>query len=342
MTVKKSILSICILLCSLSYQAFSQNNLNLHVLKSFEIKGDGGWDYLTVDEGKKQIYVSHGDQVNIINEVTGDSIGVIKNTNGVHGIGLVKALNKGYTTNGRSNNCSVFDLKTNQVIGSIDVGTNPDAILYDDFSKKIFVFNGRSSDASVIDPITDKMIATIPLGGKPETGVSDGKGQIFVNIEDTNEVAVFDAKTFKVKYRYKINDGDEPSGLAIDRMTNRLFIGCGGNQTLVVMDATNGKNLAHFPIGNCDGVVFDPIYKMAYASNGNGFIAVLKEKDANNFELLKNIPTEMGARTIAIDIKTHHIFTSTAKTSPVAPTAQNAHPRPKIIPGTFHVLEIGE
>ncbi|MEO5910137.1 MAG: YncE family protein [Pelobium sp.] len=339
--MKKSILPICILLCGMSYQALAQNTSNFHLLKSFDIKGDGGWDYLTVEEGNKLIYVSHGDQVNIIKEETGDSVGVIKNTNGVHGIGLVKALNKGYTTNGRSNNCTVFDLKNNEVMGTVVVGTNPDAILYDDYSKKIFVFNGRSNDASVIDPTTDKMIATIPLGGKPETGVSDGKGQIFVNVEDTNEVVVFDANTFKVKYRYKINDGDEPSGLALDRITHRLFIGCGGNQTLVVMDATNGKNIAHFPIGNCDGVAFDPIYKMAYASNGNGFISMLKEKDANTFELLKNIPTEAGARTIAIDTKTHHIFTSTAKSTPVAPTAENAHPRPKLIPGTFHVLDIG-
>ena len=325
-----------------SLDAFSQNKSGLHIVKKHAIKGNGGWDYVTVDAAGKKIYVSHGSQVNILSTVTGDSLGVISNTNGVHGIVLVKPLGKGYTSNGKDNNCTVFDLKTNAEIGKITVGTNPDAIFYDEFSKKVYVFNGRSNDASVIDPATDKVVATIPLGGKPETGVSDGKGKIFVNSETTNEVVVINAKTYKVENRYKINNGDEPSGLAIDRVSGRLFIGCGGNQTMVVMDAANGKNLTKFKIGDCDGVVFDPALKMAYSSNGEGTVSVIKELTANKFEFVENIATEKGARTIGIDERTHHLFLPTAQTEPVAPTPQNAHPRPKVVAGTFHVIELGK
>jgi YVTN family beta-propeller protein len=325
-----------------SLNAISQNVSGLHIVKKHAIKSNGGWDYVTVDAGGKKIYVSHGAQVNILSTVTGDSLGVIPNTNGVHGIALVKPLGKGYTSNGKDNSCTVFDLKTYAELRKITVGTNPDAIFYDEFSKKVYVFNGRSNDASVIDPATDKVVATIPLGGKPETGVSDGKGNIFVNSETTNEVVVINAKTYKVENRYKINDGDEPSGLAIDRITGRLFIGCGGNQTMVVMDAANGKNLAKFKIGDCDGVAFDPVLKIAYSSNGEGTVSVIKELTANKFVFVENIVTEKGARTIGIDELTHHLFLPTAQTEPVAPTAQNAHPRPKVIAGTFHIIELGK
>ncbi|TFF38891.1 YncE family protein [Mucilaginibacter psychrotolerans] len=325
-----------------SYTASAQNKTGLHILKSHIINSPGGWDYVTVDAPNQKIYVSHGTQVNILSTATGDSIGVIPNTNGVHGIALVPALNKGYTSNGRDNTCSAFDLKTNALIATIPVGTNPDAIFYDDFSKKVYAFNGRSSDASVIDPATDKVLATVPLGGKPETGVSDGKGKIFVNSETTNEVIAIDAATYKVIARYKITDGDEPSGLAIDRATNRLFVGCGGNQTLVVIDAGNGKNLAKFHIGDCDGVAFDPELKLAYTSNNEGTISVIKEINANKFAFVENINTEKGARTIGIDVLTHHLFLPTAKLEAVAPTATNANPRPKMVPGTFHVIEVGK
>jgi YVTN family beta-propeller protein len=343
MVKNHKIKALAVMLLALSsFNAFAQSKTGLHVLKSLSVKSGGGWDYVTVDATNKKIYVSHGTQVNILSTATGDSIGVIPNTNGVHGIALVPALGKGYTSNGRDNTCTAFDLKTNAEIAKIPAGTNPDAIFYDDFSKKVYAFNGRSKDASVIDPATDKVVATIPLGGKPETGVSDGKGKVFVNSETTNEIVVIDANTYKEVARYKIADGDEPSGLAIDRATNRLFIGCGGNQTMVVMDATNGKNLAKFKIGDCDGVAFDPELKLAYSSNNEGTLSVIKEVSADKFEFVENIPTEKGARTIGIDVLTHHLFLPTAKSEPVAPTADNAHPRPKMIPGTFHIVEVGK
>jgi YVTN family beta-propeller protein len=326
----------------MSINASSQSKTGFHVIAKHPIKSSGGWDYITIDAAGKKMYVSHGSQVNILSTATGDSIGVIPNTNGVHGIALIKSLGKGYTSNGRDNSCTVFNLKTNAEIGKIAVGTNPDAIFYDEFSKKIYTCNGRSKDASVIDPTTDKVVATIPLGGKPETAVSDGKGKIFVNSETTNEVVVINANTYKVIARYKINGGDEPSGLAIDQVTKRLFVGCGGNATMVVMDATNGKNLAKFKIGDCDGVVFDTKLKLAYTSNGDGNISVIKEVNANKFVFVENIPTEKSARTIGIDELTHHLFLPAAKMEATPPTAENAHPWPHMIAGTFHIIEVGK
>jgi YVTN family beta-propeller protein len=338
--ITKGIILLVISIISLNVSA--QTKSGLHILKKHFIKSSGGWDYVTVDAADKKIYVSHGTQVNILSTATGDSVGVIPNTNGVHGIALVKPLGKGYTSNGRDNSCTIFDLKTNAELGKIAVGTNPDAIFYDEFSKKVYAFNGKSSDATVIDPATDKVVATVPLGGKPETGVSDGKGKIFVNSETTNEVLVINANTYKVINRYKINGGDEPSGLAIDRVTNRLFIGCGGNATMVIMDATNGKNLAKFKIGDCDGAAFDPILKLIYTSNGDGNLSVIREVNANKFVFVENIPTEKSARTIGIDLSTHHLFLPAAQMEATLPTAENANPRPHMIAGTFHIIEIGK
>jgi len=322
-----------------SVSATAQQKSGLHITNRFPIKSSGGWDYITVDGASKRLFVSHGAQVNILS-TSGDSLGVITGTNGVHGIALVKTLNKGYTSNGRDNSCTAFDLKTYQPLATIKAGTNPDAIFYDEFSKKIYAFNGRSQDASVIDPVTDKVVATIPLGGKPETGVSDGKGLVYVNSETTNEVLVINTKTYKVEHRYKLEGGEEPSGLSIDRVTNRLFVGCGGNQTLIVMDAANGKNMAKFQIGDCDGVGFDPALKLAYSSNGEGTMSVIKEVSAEKFEQLENVTTEPSARTIGVDLLTHKIYLPAAKTQAVTATTANPKPRPKQVPGSFHVIEV--
>lgn len=315
----------------------AQESTGFHILKSLSIKSAGGWDYITVNSNLNRLYVSHGMQVNIMNLSTGDSVAVIQNTPGVHGIALVESTGKGYISNGRANSVAVFDLKTNAVLAQIPTGTNPDAIFYDTFSHKIYTCNGRSNDASVIDPATDKVVATIPLGAKPETAVSDGKGKIYVNAENTAEVVVIDALTYKVINRFKIVKGEEPSGLDIDLSTNRLFIGCGGNKLMVIMDAANGNNLASFPIGGCDGLVFDPALKLAYASNGEGTISVVKEIDAAHFIQLASIPSEKSARTIAIDLQTHHLFLPAART-----IANPAGGYPKVVAGTFHVLEVGK
>lgn len=335
--MKKRFFSLVVLLgCALLGTA--QQKTGLHLLKVHKIESDGGWDYLSIDQKNGLLYVSHGNQVNIINKNTSDSVGVIRNTQGVHGIAIANEFNKGYTSNGRMGSCTVFDLKTFAVIAQVNVGQNPDAIFFDSFSKKVFVFNGKSMDASVIDPKTDKLVATIPLCGKPETGVSDGKGKIYVNMEDTGEIICFDANTFKVLSRYKLKGGEEPSGLAIDKTTSRLFTVC-SNKVMIVMEAGTGKELAVLPIGGgADGVVFDETTKTAYTSNGEGNITVVKELNAQRFEVQETIATKTGARTIALDTQTHHLFLPTADFEKAA----TANARPKRVPKTFQVLEFGK
>jgi len=322
---------------SVAFSAKAQQKTGFHVIKNHKIASSGGWDYITADGATKRLYVSHGNQVNVLDAVTGDSVGYVPNTPGVHGIALVPSLGKGYISAGRANSVVVFEIGTLKVLTQIAVGQNPDAIFYDDFSKKIVTCNGRSKDATIVDPASGMVVATVPLGDKPETAVSDGKGKIFINGEGTSTVIVIDATTYKEIARYKIDGGEAPSGLAIDRKTNRLFIGCGDSKTMVVMDAANGKTVAKFPIGDTDGVAFDDQLKLAYASNGGGNISVVREINANKFEFVENIPTEPSARTIGLDEVTHHLFLPAAQTQP-----NPAGGRPKQVPGTFHVIEVGK
>lgn len=317
----------------------AQKKTGMHLLATHAIGSNGGWDYLTVDQKNNNLFVSHGNQVNVLNKNTGDSVGVIHNTQGVHGIAIANALGKGYTTNGKTATCTVFDLRNLTVITQINVGQNPDATFSDDYSQKVFVFNGKSHDATVIDPQTDRVVATIPLGGKPEAGVSDGKGKIYVNIEDTNEIVCLDSKSFVVLSRYKLIGGEEPTGLAIDRVTSRLFTVC-SNKVMLVLDAKTGKHIAKLPIGDgSDGVVFDATSKLAYSSNGEGTITVVREVSADKFVVEETIKSEPGARTIALDTVTHHFFLPTATFEKSTTEGQK---RPKMIPGTFRVLQYGK
>lgn len=313
-------------------------NTSWHIQQTFHIASAGGWDYLAIGPDNK-LYVSHGTQVNILDKNNGDSLGVIENTTGVHGIAFDKEAGKGYTSNGRLNNVTVFDLKTNAVITQMPTGENPDAILYETFSKKIITCNGRSNDLSVIDPQTAKVIATIAVGGKPETAVSDDAGKLFVNIEDKSQVVEVDLKTFKVLHRWSIAPGEEPTGLAIDKKTNRLFAGC-GNKWLIVLNATNGKVVDKLPIGDgCDGIAFDKTTGNIFASNGEGTLSIYHEKNAGEFEKAGTITTKRGARTITVDEETHKVYLSTAE---FEPQAVNDKQRPKMKAGTFQVLVIGQ
>jgi YVTN family beta-propeller protein len=287
-----------------------------------------------VGPDNNRLYVSHGTQVNILDETTGDSVGVIPNTTGVHGIAFVAALGKGYTSNGRLNNVSVFDLKTNRVLNQINAGQNPDAIMYDGFSKLIITCNGRSADLSLIDPATEKLVATIPVGGKPETAVSDGIGKLFVNIEDKNEIVEVDIRSRSVKNRWTLAPSEGPTGLAIDLKTRRLFAGC--DKTLVVMNADDGKVVQRVTIGDgCDGVAFDPELKYVFASCGEGKLSIVHEESADKFMLVSDVPTKRSARTIALNVKTHTIYLPAAE---FEKTAGGGQRRPPVIPGTFQVL----
>ncbi len=318
----------------------AQDSKAFHVLKTFHIASAGGWDYLAIGPGNNRLYVSHGTQVNILDKATGDSVGVIENTTGVHGIAFDKSQNKGYTSNGRLNNVTVFNLATNAVITQIASGENPDAILYELFSNKIITCNGTSKNLSVIDPVEGKVLATIPVGGKPETAVSNEKGKLYVNIEDKNEIVVIDVKTFTVEAHWPLLPAEEPTGLAIDRKTNRLFAGC-GNKLLAIVDAVDGRLITTLPIGDrCDGVAFDPVTKNIFTSNGEGTMSVFREKSADNYEAIATVATKRGARTITVDDQTHLIYLPTADFE--LPDPNNPTARPKMIPGTFQVIVIGQ
>jgi len=331
--MKKHYLFMALLAMVLPASLFAQN---YHLAKTFPIKSGGGYDYITVDPESDNLYVSHGTQVNVLNKINGDSIGVIKTDKDVHGIALVRALGKGYITNGGANSVVAFDLKTNKILTHIPAGEFADGILYDDFSKKIISCNGRSKNMTVIDPATDKAIATIQLSGWPETAASDGKGRIYVNNAEKSEMDVIDAKTFKVINTWPIAPGKGASGLAIDRATMRLFAGC-DNKMLIVMDATNGKVIANLPIDDeCDAVGFDVKLKTVYSSNGEGTLTIIKEVSANKFVIAQVLKTQKGARTQAVDQLTHKIYLPTADFKPKDPKSF----RPQAIPGTFRVLVV--
>ncbi len=339
-----SLLQLIAFVCTASILQ-AQNNSKFHIINTFHIASAGSWDYIAVGPENNRLYVSHGTQVNILNESTGDSVGVIDSTIGVHGIAFDKKLGRGYTSNGRLNNVTVFDLKTNKVLGRIATGENPDAIMFDDYSKKIITCNGRSHDLSVIDPVEGKVVATIPVGGKPETAVSNDEGEIFVNIEDKGEIAVVDIKTNTVESRWSLAPGNGPTGLAIDKKTKRLFAGCSESKLLIILDAVKGKLIDSIAIGNgCDGVGFDNSTKNIFASNGEGILSIVHEVNANKFEKIEDAPTKRGARTISVDEETHRVFLPTADFEPLTAEQQksNQRQRPKMIAGSFQVLVVGE
>jgi len=317
----------------------AQSVTGLHVVNTFHIASSGGWDYLEVGPVNDWLYVSHGTQVNVLNKKTGDSVAVIENTTGVHGIAFDVELKKGFTSNGRINTVTVFDMNSNKVLAQIPTGQNPDAIIYEPYSKKIITCNGRSKNLTIIDPVQNKAIDSIDVGGKPETPVSDGAGNLFVNIEDKNEIVAIDTKTFKVLHHWSIAPGESPTGLALDKTTKRLFAGC--EKLLMVIDAVSGAVVDKITIGNgCDGVAFDAATKMIYTSNGSdGTLTVIHEESAGKFVVLENVVTKKGARTISLDKQTHLIYLPTAEFEAADP---NQKGRPKMIAGTFQVLVVGK
>jgi YVTN family beta-propeller protein len=319
----------------LALTAFSQSHYKID--KKISLPGDGFWDYISVDEANGHVFASHSTEVQVIDIKTGKMIGTIPDTKGVHGIAIASDLNKGFVSDGRDSSVTVFNLKTLSTIKKIRVnGQNPDAITYDAYSKKVFTGNGRSSSLSVIDAVNDQEIRVIPLSGKPEAIVADGKGKVYVNIEDKSEISEIDVNKLTVLNTWSINPGESPSGLALDNETHRLFSVC-ENKMMVVVDAGNGKVVTTVPIGEGpDGAAFDSKYKRAYASCGEGVLTVVQEENANSFKVLENFPTQRSARTIALDKTSHHIY---------LPAAEFGEPvqgqrRPPIKPGSFGVLDI--
>jgi WD40 repeat protein len=333
---------LCIAIAS-SLPVWAASGSGYHVIKTYKVGGEGGWDYLTADSAARRVYISRGTHVIVLDADTGKSVGDIPDTPGVHGIALAPELGRGFTSNGREGTVSIFDIKTLAVSNKVKVGENPDAILYDPATKRVFTFNGRSHDSSAIDAASGKVLGTIQLDGKPEFAASDGKGEIFVNIEDKSELTAIDPSKLEVKAKWPLAPCTEPTGLSIDRKHRRLFVGC-DNKMMAVVDADSGKVVATPEIGEgVDATRFDPETGLAFASCGeDGVLTVLKEESPDKFTA-ENIPTEQGARTMALDEKTHSIFVVTAKFGPPPPaTADNPHPRHTILPDTFVVLVVGK
>jgi YVTN family beta-propeller protein len=278
----------------------------------------------------------------VVDADTSAVVGDIPNTNGVHGIAIVTDVGKGFTSNGRDNAVTVFDLKTLKAIANVPAGRNPDAIIYDPFSKRVFAFNGASHDATAIDARTNAVVGVIALGGKPEFAVADEKGHVYVNIEDKNEIVQFDPVKLTVENHWSIAPGDEPSGLAMDRKHRRLFSVC-GNKLMTVVNADNGKLITTLPIGaGSDAAAFDPETGFAFSSNGEGTLTVIHEDSPDKFTAVENVPTQARARTMALDTKTHQVFLVSAEFGPVpAATAQQPRPRAPMVQGTFTLLVLG-
>jgi DNA-binding beta-propeller fold protein YncE len=312
------------------------------VIKEIKIGGDGGWDYLTVDSAARRLYVSHATHVVAVDIDGGKVAGDIPDTQGVHGIAIAPDANRGFTSNGRANNVTIFDRQTLKSIGQVKTGENPDSIVYEPTSGRIFTFNGRSKDSTAIDAKTGNVDGTIPMGGKPEFSVADGKGKIYVNIEDTSEIVEVDAKKLSVAKRYSLKPCDSPSGLAMDQKNRRLFSVC-DNGMMIVSDPDAGKVIATPPIGQQpDGVAFDPASGLAFSANGDGTLTVVREA-GGKWEVAETLATKRGVRTIALDDKTHNLFLPGAEVGPpAAATAQSARPRPTFLPDTFKILVVGK
>ncbi len=310
-----------------------------HVAKTYKLGGEGGWDYLYVDSAARRVYISRGTHVMVVDADNGSIVGDIPDTTGVHGIAIDSDLLKGFTSNGRDGSVTVFDTKTLKTITKIKVGQNPDAILFDPATNRVFTFNGASHDASVIDAKGETVVGTIPLGGKPETGVSDERGHVFVNIEDKSEMVELDAHKLTVLNRWPLAPCEEPSGLAIDRKHKRLFAGC-SNKLMAVVDADTGKVVTTLPIGSgVDADGFDPATDLAFASNGDGTLTVVHEDSPDKFTVVENATTQRGARTMSLDAKTHRVYLVTAEFGEV-PRATPEQPRPRrpIVPGSFTLI----
>jgi DNA-binding beta-propeller fold protein YncE len=313
-----------------------------HVVRHITIGGTGGWDDVTVDSASRRLFVSHSDHVEVVDIDHGKVVGTIPKTEGVHAIAVAPDLHRGFVSNGRSSTMTIFDLDKLTTIAEVKTtGDNPDAILYEPYSKRIFTFNGRGKNVTAFDS-DGKVLATIPLDGRPEFAVSDGAGRVFVNIEDKSEIAVIDATKLTVERRSSLSPCEEPSGIAIDRSRHRLFSVC-GNGKMVVSDANDGQVVAAVAIGKGpDGAAFDEASRFAFSSNGaDGTVSVVREVSPTEFNIVATVPTERGARTMALDAKTHHLFLPTAKFGPPpAPTADRPRPRPTILPDTFEIVEL--
>ena len=314
-----------------------------HLLQTIAVGGEGGWDYVFDDSDAHRLYVSHATKVVVIDTDSDKVVGEIPDFKGVHGIAVAPEFGRGFISDGRGNSVAIFDTKTLKVLGQVKTGTNPDSIIYDSASKRVFAFNGGSKDATAITAADGTVVGTVALGGRPEFATSNGKGMMYVNIEDKSEIVAFDTTTLVIKSRWPLApDCDEPSGMAIDKSDNLVFAVC-ANKKMSVLNVETGKVVSTLPIGDgVDAAGFDSQKKFIFSSNGEGTLTIVR-MNHNKFTVAENVPTRRGARTMALDPRTHKVYLPTAQFGETpAPTKERPHPRPAIIPNSFVVLVYGK
>ncbi|MGB7599717.1 MAG: YncE family protein [Candidatus Sulfotelmatobacter sp.] len=286
---------------------------NYSIIKKIPIAGQGSWDYLTVDEGGRRLYVSHGTQVEVLDIDSGAIVGRIENTPGVHGIAIAPELGRGFVSNGQASTVTIFDLKTLKKIEEVPVGKKPDAIIYDPATSRVFAFNGDSHSATAIQAADGKVAGTVDLGGGPEFAVADGSGYVYNNLEDASVVLKINARTLKVEQRWPTAPCASPSSIAMDRQNRRLFIGC-RSKVMAVMNADNGRVITTLPIGDhVDATAFDPEFHLIFNSNGEGTITAIREDAPDKYSVVETVKTLPKAKTMALDPKTHQLLLSTAE-----------------------------
>jgi len=338
-SISRFIVACCLgLIC-----ATALGNDVYHLLSEIPIGGEGGWDILTIDSFASHLYLSHATKVVIVDLNTNSVTGEIADTPGVHAFVVVPEVQRGFSSNGKESKSSVVDLTTLKTISKIDTGSNPDAVVYEPRHAEVYVFNHTGNSVTVINTKTATVSATIPLGGNPEFAVVDETaGRVYCNIEDKSEVAVIDADKHEVVARWSLSPGEGPTGIALDATHHRLFSGC-HNKMMVMLDTESGKMVGSVPIGaGVDGCAFDEATQLAFASCGDGTTTIAKEEAPNKLSVLQVLKTERGARTMALDARTHRIYLPTAQFAPAPSPSPGASPaRPSIVPNTLKVLVYG-
>lgn len=333
----QTLLSVCLIVLATIGSAVAQSS-DWKVMKSYPVPGDGGFDYVVFEPSAARLYLSHGTKVDVLEAGSGRIVGAVQNTPGVHGIAVVPELHRGFTSNGGDATVSVFDTSNLQTLQTIAVDKDPDYIFYDAGSKRVFVCHGDADEITVIDPQSSKVVGKIALGGGAEAAVVDGASG-FVNLEEESSVVHFDASKMSVLHRWPITGGKTPTGLAMDKSSKRLFIGC-RSKVLAVMDATNGRVITTLPIGErVDAVAFDPKSHLIFTSNGGGTISIIHQDGPDAYTKVSEVATEPSAKTMAFDPASNHLFLTAAEMQPL-PAGATGRPRPKA--GTFHVLVVGQ
>ena len=313
------------LLCLFATASLAAPPSGYHIIKKVTVPGTGGWDYVTVDEAARRVYIAHATQVEVLDADSLELVGTIPNTPGVHGVAIASEFGRGFITAGKSDSVIIFDLKTLKKLDEVRVGKKPDAIIYDPATKHVFVMNGESDSATVINAADGKVVGTIDLGGGPEFAVADGKGNVYINLEEKAETVHIDSKTLKVLHHWPLAPGKTATALAFDPQTRRLFAGCRGGQLMVVLDADSGKVITTAPIGErVDAAAYDPATKLVFQSTGDGKVTIFHQDSADKYTLLENFVTNPGSKTMGLDPKTHNLFV------------------PANIGGTFTILVLGQ